>query len=292
MVFASSAGWNASVMPPHADRAAQRGGGGAPHEVDIVIPVYNEGENIVPTLDSLRRLLEYRACVLICYDHENDTTLAAVAGYDASPLQVSLVRNRGRGVLGAVKTGFAETTAPCVITMPADDDYNAARLNEMIRRSREGYDIVAASRFMPGAGGLVGCPIVKAMIVRAADWFMCHVVRLPTHDASNGFRLFSRRVIDQIPIESERGFAYSLELLVKAHRLRWPVTEVAVDWHQRKAGQSRFQIVRWLPQYLKWLFYAMATTYIGRTAASVKLSERVTPVPIPDVIGSTQTSDR
>lgn len=248
-----------------------------PAAVDIVIPVYNEGRNIISTLDSLRRALECRARVLICYDHDGDDTLTALAGYDPAPLALTFVRNRGRGVLGAVSTGFAATTAPCVITMPADDDYNAAKLNEMVRRHGEGFDIVAPSRFMKGAGGLVGCPLIKALIVRAADWFLWHVVRLPTHDASNGFRLFSRRVIEQIPLESAVGFAYSLELLVKAHRLGWPITEVPVDWHQRKAGQSRFQIVRWLPQYSKWLAYGLATTYVRRRPESVRLRQRECP---------------
>ena len=281
-------------MPMDADRiaAGPSDDGGVPPDVDVVIPVYNEGENIIPTLESLRRLLEYRARILICYDRDDDNTLPALNGYDAAPLQISLVRNRGRGVLDAVTTGLAETSAPCVVTMPADDDYNAARLNQMIRTYREGYDIVAASRFMPGAGGLVGCPFLKAVLVQAADWFMCHIARLPTHDASNGFRLFSRRVVESIPIESRVGFAYSIELLVKVHRLRWPVIEVPVDWHQRKAGQSRFQIIRWLPQYLKWLFYAMATTYTRRGANSVRLTARVTPVAFADVVGHAQTPDR
>jgi dolichol-phosphate mannosyltransferase len=239
--------------------------------VDIVIPVYNEGANILPTLESLRESLQYRARILICYDHDGDDTLVALASYAQTPLQLSMVRNRGRGVMGAVMTGFAASTASCVIVMPADDDYNAARLNEMISRYREGYEIVVASRFMRGGGGLVGCPFAKAMLVRMAAWFMRHVARVPTYDATNGLRLFSRRVIEQIPVESSRGFAYSVELLVKAHRLGWPVTEVPVDWHQRKAGQSRFQIVRWLPHYLRWLFYALGTTFIRRTPASVKL---------------------
>jgi dolichol-phosphate mannosyltransferase len=250
-------------------------------DVDIVVPVYNEGANILSTLASLKVALRYRARVLICYDDETDDTLSALAGYDVRPLELVTVRNRGRGVLGAVATGFAATLAPCVVVMPADDDYNASRLNDMIRRHGEGYEIVAASRFMPGAGGLVGCPLMKALLVRAADWFMWHIVRLPTHDASNGFRLFSRRVIMQLPLESTKGFAYSIELLVKAHRLGWPITEVPVDWFQRKAGKSRFRMVRWLPQYMKWLLYAAATTYLRRGPASVRVQERDCPISRP-----------
>jgi glycosyltransferase involved in cell wall biosynthesis len=244
-----------------------------PFTVDIVIPVYNEGENILPTLESLRQSLAYPARVLICYDRPDDTTLRAIEGYDAAPLRVTLVRNRGQGVLDAVKTGLADSTAPCVVTMPADDDYNAGRLNGMVGHCQEGFDIVVPSRFMRGGGGLVGCPALKAFLVQAADWFLYHVAHLPTHDATNGFRVFSRRVVDRIPIESTVGFAYSIELLVKAHRLAWPVIEVPVEWHQRKAGQSRFRVVRWMPQYLVWLRYALATTYGRRGAASVRLVE-------------------
>jgi glycosyltransferase involved in cell wall biosynthesis len=239
--------------------------------VDIVIPVYNEGTNILPALDALRAHLRHRARILICYDRDDDDTLTALADYDPSPLELCFVRNQGRGVLGAVVTGFANATGSCVITMPADDDYNAGRLNELIERHRAGYDIVAASRFMKGGGGLVGCPFMKAIVVQAAAWFMWHIARLPTHDATNGLRLFSRRTIQQIPIESERGFAYSIELLVKAHRLGWPVAELPVAWHQRKTGESRFRMVRWLPQYLKWLGYALATTYMRRSPSSVRL---------------------
>lgn len=239
-------------------------------DVDIVIPVYNEGENILGTLESLKRELRFRGRILICYDHDDDNTLTTLARYDPAPLVLTNVRNRGRGVIGAVLTGFEETTAPCVIVMPADDDYNAPWLNEMIRQHGRGYDIVAASRFMPG-GLMVGGPPLKVTLVRMAAWFMQHIARVPTHDASNGFRLFSRRVIERIPVESDRGFAYSIEFLVKAHRLGWPIAEVPVHWYERKAGQSRFRIFGWMAVYIKWLLYALATTYAGRGPASVKL---------------------
>jgi len=238
--------------------------------LDIIVPVYNEGANIRMSLESWRQALRYRARVLICYDDEDDDTLTALAGYAASPLELSLVPNQGVGVLGAVVTGFAQSTARCVLMIPADDDYNASRLNEMVRLCLDGYDIVAASRFMQG-GRMEGGPPLKVAMVRAAAWFMRYVARVPTHDASNGFRLFSRRVIDRIPIDSCEGFAYSIELLVKAHRLGWRVTEVPVHWYERTAGQSRFKIFGWLPTYLRWLSYAMATTYLRRGPESVTL---------------------
>ena len=237
---------------------------------DIVIPVYNEGANIVGVLESFRTGLEFPVRVLICYDREDDDTLPALQGYGTAPFPIMLVRNRGRGVLEAILTGLSASTAPCIITFPADDDYNAGRLNDLIRRFQEGSDIVAASRFMAG-GRMQGCPLLKAVLVRSAAFIMFHVGRVPTHDATNGLRLFSRRVIDLIPVESKVGFAYSMELMVKAHRLGWRISEVPFLWHQRKAGKSRFQVLAWLPQYLTWLFYAMGTTHFGRGPGSVIL---------------------
>ena len=244
-------------------------------ELDIVIPVYNEGSNITKVLDSFQEHVRTPCRVLICYDNDNDNTLPSLRAYQQGFFPIQLVRNRGRGALGAVLTGFEASTAPCVITFPADDDYNAPRIDDLVRKFQEGHDLVAASRFMAG-GRMEGCPLLKAMLVRAAALFMYHVARVPTHDASNGLRLFSRRVIQQIPVESKVGFAYSIELLVKAHRLHWPIAEVTFVWHERKIGQSRFRTLRWLPQYLKWLFYALGTTYLQLSPKTVALRQTTT----------------
>jgi glycosyltransferase involved in cell wall biosynthesis len=241
-------------------------------ELDIVIPVYNEGRNIVATLAALRRSLATPARVLICYDHPDDDTLPAIR---ANPqayagLAVELVRNAGRGAHGAVMSGFAASTAPFVLMYPADDDTNAPMLDRMVALARAGCDIVCASRFMPG-GAMVGCPPLKAALVRSANFTLRHLARLPTTDASNGFRMFSRRVIERIAVESDEGFCYSIELLVKAHRLGWRIDEVPVRWLERRHGASRFQVIKWLPAYLRWYGYAFATTFLRRPPETVTL---------------------
>jgi glycosyltransferase involved in cell wall biosynthesis len=241
-------------------------------ELDIVIPVYNEGRNIVATLAALKRSVTTPARVLICYDHAEDDTLPAIrANAQAhAGLAVEFVRNRGRGAHAAVMTGFAASTAPFVLMYPADDDTNAVMLDRMVALARAGCDIVCASRFMPG-GAMVGCPLLKAALVRSANFTLRHVARLPTTDASNGFRMFSRRVVERIPVESEHGFCYSIELLVKAHRLGWRIAEVPVRWFERRHGASRFQVIKWLPAYLRWYGYAFATTFLRRPPRTVTL---------------------
>ena len=175
-------------------------------ELDIVIPVYNEGRNIAATLAALASSLKTPARVLICYDSPDDDTLPAIRENATSHagLAVELVRNRGRGAHAAVMTGFAASTAPYILMYPADDAVNAAMLDRMVELARGGCDIVCASRFMPG-GAMVGAPPLKAALVRAANFTLHHLARLPTTDSSNGFRLFSRRVIDAIAVEFGPG---------------------------------------------------------------------------------------
>lgn len=240
--------------------------------LDIVIPVYNEGENIVRTLGALARAVKTPSRVLICYDFPEDNTLPAIESGRAHfpDLDIVLVRNQGRGAHHAIMAGFAASRAPFVVVYPADDDFNAGILDAMTAKAEQGNDIVCASRFIPG-GSMVGCPWLKAFLVRAAAFTLHHIARLPAHDASNGFRLFSRRVISTIPIESDRGFCFSIELLVKSHRLGWPVAEVPAQWIERTQGQSRFRVLNWLPAYLRWYRYAFATTFLRRPAQSVNL---------------------
>ena len=240
------------------------------HQLDIVIPVYNEGVNILSTLRALARGMKTPARVLICYDFEEDDTLPAVRdNADAwSGLDVSFVRNHGRGAHAAVMAGFAASTAPIVVVYPADDDFNAGIIDRMVALVRDGCDIVCASRFMPG-GTMKGCPWLKAVLVRTAAFTLHHFAALPTRDPTSGFRMFSRRVIERIKVESNEGFCYSIELLVKAHRLGWRIAEVPALWFERQRGSSRFHVLKWLPAYLKWFKYAFATTYLRRSPDTV-----------------------
>lgn len=242
----------------------------ARERLDIVIPVYNEGANIVPTLRAIARDVKTPGRVLICYDLDEDDTLPAITDNREAfgTLAIEFVRNRKRGAHAAVLTGFARSDAPFVLVFPADDDYNAGILDSMVAEAAKGCDIVCASRFMAG-GSMVGCPWLKDVLVRSANFTLYNLACLPTHDASNGFRLFSRRIIDEITIESDRGFCYSIELLVKCHRLGWQIGEVPARWFQRAHGASRFQVIKWLPDYLRWYVYAFATTYLRRPAQSV-----------------------
>ncbi len=238
-------------------------------DLDIVIPVFNEGRGIAKVLGALARDVRAEARVLLAYDHDDDDTLPVLRGLDLRfPIQP--VKNEGRGVHAAVTTAFRSATAPFVLVWPADDDYNTGRVSAMLEMGQDGCEIVCASRFMRG-GRMVGAPPLKALIVRSSAFVLHHLARLPTHDPSNGLRLFSLRLLRAVPLESTAGFTYSIELLVKCHRLGWRICEVPVEWHERTTGQSRFRVLRWLPAYFVWCRYAFATTFLRRGPETVRL---------------------
>lgn len=241
------------------------------HKLDIIIPVYNEGQNIASVLYSLKNNVVADFRVLICYDENTDNTLPVVKGLsEGLSFETILIKNHGSGVHDAITTGFSASDADAVLVFPADDTENAKIIDMMYEKFKQGYDIVAASRFMKG-GYMKGCPWLKSFLVRFASFTLYWLASIPIKDASNGFRLFSRRLLDKVIIESNHGFTYSLELLVKCHRLRWEIAEIPAVWHERDKGQSRFHLFKWLPYYLHWYFYGFMTTYLNKSPETVKL---------------------
>lgn len=229
-------------------------------EVDIVMPVYQEGEGVLRVTEALQKGVKTPFRLLICYDKEEDSTLAALRKLAPPSLEWKAVRNAGLGVHGAVMTGLRFSRSAAVITMPADDTFNASLIDKMCEMYREGAEVVVPSRFMPG-GRMVGCPPLKAFLVRCAAWTLRVFARLPVHDPTNGFRLFSKRLLDTARVESVQGWAFSLELLVKAHRLGLVIRELPAQWIERQTGKSRFRVFVWMPIYLRWYAYAFGTLF-------------------------------
>jgi dolichol-phosphate mannosyltransferase len=85
-----------------------------------------------------------------------------------------------------------------------------------------------------------------------------HALGLPSHDATNSFRLYRTRCLRSLELRSAGGFEINLEIIVKALRSGWRITEVPTRWTDRVAGRSNFKLLRWLPRYLKWYLYALA----------------------------------
>ena len=233
--------------------------------ISLIVPVYNEAANIVPFLRDVERAVSFPHEVLLVYDFPEDNTLPAVAAMQPPCAAVRLVHNTlGKGVLNALKAGFQASRGDVIVVMMADRSDEPKDVEPMARLIREGADVVAGSRYMKG-GGQQGGPLLKRTLSRLAGISLHYLAGLPTRDATNNFRAYSRRVIEQVPIEGQASFAVALELTLKAHWNGWRVAEVPTTWHDRTAGVSRFRTFAWMPHYLKWYLKALGRAWFGRT---------------------------
>ncbi|MFV8315924.1 glycosyltransferase [Mycobacterium sp. 23] len=230
-----------------------------PHLISVVIPVFNEGENIHACLRGLNAALRDSPHeLIICYDFDEDSTLPAIDAMPDRPATLRLVKNSlGKGVANALIAGFAAANGDVVVTSMADLSDPPAVIPLMAAKIRdEGADVVSGSRYMPG-GSQEGGPRLKTLLSRTAGLSLHYLGGLPTHDATTNFRGYSRRFLQDVAVQSERGFEVGLELTTKAHLLGFRVDEVPSSWEDRTAGESKFDLRGWLPAYLRWYGLAM-----------------------------------
>lgn len=225
----------------------------------VVVPVFNEAENIGAFCQQARAALPPGYELLICYDFDADSTLPALAALpeEQKPPGLRLVRNDlGRGVRYAIEAGMRAARSPVVVVTMADLSDDFARVEEMVALAEAGADVVCASRYMRG-GRQIGGPWLKGLISRTAGLSLHLLSGLPTHDPTNSFKAYRRDFLQRTPIESIAGFSLGLELTVKAHFLGGRVREIPATWQDRTAGQSRFKLMKWLPLYLRWYVWAL-----------------------------------
>lgn len=221
-------------------------------KLSIVLPVYNEGEAVEPILRRLASAVKTPHELVVVYDFDEDSTVPVVDRLAGDIPNLRGLRNDlGRGVLNAMKAGIAGTTTPYVLISMADGSDEPEIVDRMVELAKGGADVVAASRYMKG-GRQIGGPPIKRLMSRVAGLTLHWFARVPTHDATNNFKLYSRRFLDSTTIESTAGFELALELTVKATLARRGIAEVPTTWRDRTAGASNFKLRKWLPHYLHW----------------------------------------
>ena len=168
-------------------------------ELSIVLPVYNEGENVETVLRALSAGITTPHELVVVYDFDEDTTVPVVGRLAADiPNLRSLRNDLGRGVLNAMKAGIAGTTGPYVLISMADGSDEPHVVDPMVALARDGADVVSASRYMKG-GHQVGGPLLKRLMSRAAGLSLHHLAGVPTHDPTNNFKLYRRTFLATTP---------------------------------------------------------------------------------------------
>lgn len=225
-------------------------------KITVVIPALNEELNIEKTLESLEARLTIPHRVIVVNDNSNDRTAEIVEGVSRRRPNIRLVHSpRPRGITNALKSGFEQVETPITVVMMADlcDDPDA--VPQMYEKIEEGYDLVCASRYMPG-GRRLGGPALQGFFSRHVCASLKKLTGIPTHDVSNAFKMYRTEILKSTPLE-EAGFASSLEICVKAFLKGCRIAEVPTTWKGRTAGKSSFKMIKVARSYLRWYVWAV-----------------------------------
>jgi len=223
----------------------------------VITPVFNEGENFPGLYAAVQKNIKTPHKLVVVYDFDEDNTVPVAKKYAKKDKSVVLHKNTiGRGALNALKSGFDYVKSGPVLIIMADLADDLTIVDDMYKKYLDGAAVVAGSRYMKG-GQQIGGPLIKRTLSRLAGISLYYVRRLPTHDVTNNFKLYDKKLLNEITIESQGGFEIAMEITVKAFHKRAKIVEIPTTWRDRTAGEANFKLWAWLPSYLRWYLYAL-----------------------------------
>ncbi|MCW7078308.1 MAG: polyprenol monophosphomannose synthase [Canidatus Methanoxibalbensis ujae] len=229
--------------------------------VSIVIPTYNERENIrilIPALVNIMRENNISGEIIVVDDNSADGTAEEVERISkifAEEFHIHvIVRERKMGIGSAYKTGFANTTGDVIFEMDGDLSHDPAMIPEFLKMLRT-YDVVVGSRYMRG-----NCTNnqsnFRRIISIGANMIARKLLQLSVRDATSGYRAYKRNVIKSIDmnhIHSE-GYAFQVEMVYKVEKKGFKIGEIPIIFRDRTAGRSKLgtkEVVRFFLIVLK-----------------------------------------
>lgn len=225
-------------------------------ELSIVIPVYNEEENISYTIERLENNLDIKHQIIIVNDHSEDKTKEVVEEIRKRYRNISIIDNKNlKGFANALRAGFSAVDFELIVPVMADLCDDPSTIEKMYKKINQGYDIVCGSRYMRG-GKKIGGPFLKSFFSRFVSISLHILTKIPTHDITNAFKMYRKEVIENIDIKS-KGFEISIEIPLKAYFKGYRITEIPTVWKERTKGKSNFRIIRLIPNYLRWYLWAI-----------------------------------
>lgn len=214
-------------------------------ELSIVIPMFNEAENVRTTLRRVEEAMvpfqgDYE--VITVNDGSKDETLELlkeVANQNDKLKIVSYSKNIGRGM--ALRRGFKESKGEIVVSIDADLSYDPKYILDFIEvlKKEPDIDFVLASPYMPG-GGVKEVPLIRLWISKLGNKILRFAMPNRIYTSTGIFRAYRRRVLDSLELESD-GKEIHLEILSKAIALGYRVKEIPLTLIGRKKGKSKFK---------------------------------------------------
>jgi len=209
----------------------------------IVLPTYNERENIEVYLRAVREL-DAPVDVLVVDDDSPDGTAdaARALGDELGGITV-LDRPSKNGLGSAYRAGFERVLCEqydVIISMDADLSHDPAVIPKMLQLIDDGADAVIGSRYVRG-GGTTDWPTHRRLLSRWGNTYTRTVLRLPAHDCTSGFRAYTvgaLRAIEPTTTQAE-GYAFLTELVRRLDRTGHSIAETPIIFRDRERGKSK-----------------------------------------------------
>tara|TARA_R110001632_G_scaffold18408_4_gene57039 strand:- start:5453 stop:6193 length:741 start_codon:yes stop_codon:yes gene_type:complete len=232
--------------------------------LSLIIPVYNEEHNIIPLIKEISEKISTNYIAFIIYDFEEDSTLKKSKEIQGEYDNIFFIKNKfEKNVIGAFKTGFDISETEYIVPIMADLSDAPETINIMLPKIKEGFDLVIASRYMPG-GDKIGGPKLKKFLSKRLNLTLKNITKLKVHDITNAFIIYKKESIKSIDIQSKGGFEITMEIIAKAYENNWKISEVPTINRERNSGTSKFRILKWSLNYLYWFVYILKVDFKKR----------------------------
>jgi len=217
-----------------------------PGPVWVVLPTYDEADNVVPMLETLLALFDREGLpgrVLVVDDGSPDGTAGLAEEVGRRDPRVRVLRRTAKEGIGpAYRAGFREALADgaaLVVEMDCDFSHDPERLPALVAASRRA-DLVLGSRYVPG-GGVARWGALRRFISRAGCWYAQRILSVHVRDLTGGFKCFRREVLERIPLEEVHaaGYVFQIEMTYRALLLGFRVVEVPIVFTERVHGRSK-----------------------------------------------------
>ncbi|MFB0526952.1 MAG: polyprenol monophosphomannose synthase [bacterium] len=208
----------------------------------IIIPTYNEKENIERLIEEIRKL-NRNFHLLIIDDNSPDGTGRIADGLAEKHSVVSVIHRPAKLGLGtAYITGFKyalKNNYDFVFTMDADFSHQPKYLIDLLEKAKE-YDLVIGSRYIEN-GGIQNWPLHRLILSRGANIYVRMVTRLPIFDSTGGFNCYRREVLEKIDLDRiiSDGYAFQIEMKYRLWKKGFSVKEVPITFIDRTRGTSK-----------------------------------------------------
>lgn len=209
----------------------------------IIIPTYNESENIKELLTEILQLNLPNATLLVVDDNSPDGTANLVRNYaEVNPPVKLIVRHNKKGLGPSYITGFQYALAEQfdrVLMMDADGSHNPAVIPELLRELND-FDLVIGSRYLNGVS-VVNWSLLRLTISIFANVYTRLITGLPIRDCTSGFKCLKRDILEKIPLDqiNSTGYAFQIELHYRAWKSGLNLKEIPIIFIEREKGQSK-----------------------------------------------------